>query len=140
MRRSAMIVPLLVLFCFTVPSFAQETLRSDAVVEKMAFKLVRGLTNVGTSIVEIPKQSYLMVRDRGKIGYVVGPLKGFGMGFYRALIGSVETIFFMVPQPGYYDPIIDPEYVWNGWETQRAEPAVVQEQEQLVTEKQGEES
>lgn len=140
MRRSAMIIPLLVLFCFTVPSFAQETLRSDAVVEKMAFKLVRGVTNVGTSIIEIPKQSYLMVRDRGSIGYVVGPLKGFGMGLYRALIGSVETIFFLVPQPGYYDPIIDPEYVWNGWEKHRTEPVAVQEQEQFVPVKQGEES
>lgn len=139
MRRSVAIIPLLVLLCFAAPSFAQETLRSDAVVEKMAFKLVRGLTNVGTSIIEIPKQSYLMVRDRGNIGYVVGPLKGLGMGMYRALIGSVETIFFLVPQPGYYDPIIDPEYVWDGWEKQRAQPATVTEPEQLAPAKQGEE-
>lgn len=139
MRKSAAIIPLLVLLCAAVPSFAQESLRSDAVVEKMAFKLVRGLTNVGTSIVEIPKQSYLMVRDRGNVGYVVGPLKGLGMGLYRALIGSVETIFFMVPQPGYYDPIIDPEYVWHGWEERRPEPAVVQDQE-TVTPGQGDQS
>ena len=140
MRKSAAIIPLLVLLCAAVPSFAQESLRSDAVVEKMAFKLVRGLTNVGTSIVEIPKQSILMVRDRGNIGYVVGPLKGLGMGLYRALIGSVETIFFMVPQPGYYDPIIDPEYVWDGWEEQRADPAVVQDQEPVAPGQQGEQS
>ena len=140
MRKSAAIIPLLVLLCAAVPSFAQESLRSDAVVEKMAFKLVRGLTNVGTSIVEIPKQSILMVRDRGNIGYVVGPLKGLGMGLYRALIGSVEPIFFMVPQPGYYDPIIDPEYVWDGWEERRADPAVLQDQEPVAPEQQGEQS
>jgi hypothetical protein len=25
----------------------------------------------------------------------------------------------MVPQPGYYDPMIDPAYVWEGWEPKR---------------------
>lgn len=127
MRKSAVIFPLLVLLSVAVPAWAQEPLKPEAVVEKMAFKLVRGLTNVGTSIVEIPKQSYLSVRDRGNIGYVVGPLKGFGMGIYRALIGTVETVFFMVPQPGYYDPMIDPEYVWHGWEERRAEPGKAQQ-------------
>lgn len=122
MRRSAAIVPLLMLFTLVSPAFGQESVKPEAVVEKMAFKLVRGLTNVGTSIVEIPKQSYLSVRDRGNIGYVIGPLKGLGMGIYRALIGSVEAVFFMVPQPGYYDPMVDPEYVWKGWEERRAEP------------------
>jgi hypothetical protein len=63
-----------------------------------------------------------MVRDRGRIGYLVGPLKGMGMAFYRLFTGVVETVFFAVPQPGYYDSMIDPEYVWQGWEEKRVEP------------------
>lgn len=122
MRIFAAVFPLLLVLSFTTPGLAQEPSKPEAVVEKMAFKLARGVTNVATSIVELPKQSYLTVRDRGNVGYVIGPLKGIGMTIYRALVGGVETLFFMVPQPGYYDPMIDPDYVWNGWETKRAEP------------------
>ncbi len=125
MRIVAVVVPLLVLLTMVGPVFAQEAPKPEAVTEKMAFKLARGVTNVATAIVELPKQSYLMVRDRGAVGYVVGPLKGLGMTFYRAVIGTVETVFFLVPQPGYYDPMIDPEYVWRGWEERRSETAKV---------------
>ncbi|WP_243373717.1 exosortase system-associated protein, TIGR04073 family [Geotalea sp. SG265] len=121
-------LPLLLLFVFTVPSFAQEAQQPEAIAEKMSFKLVRGLTNVVTGVVEIPKQSYLTVRDRGKIGYVVGPIKGGAMALYRTLLGAVETVFFMVPQPGYYDPMVNPEYVWQGWE-KRPELVVIKETE-----------
>jgi len=111
---------LLVLLASTC--FALDEPQPEAVTEKMAFKLVRGVANVTTSVVEIPKQSYLMVRDRGKVGYLVGPLKGMGMAFYRLFAGLTETIFFAVPQPGYYDSMITPEYVWQGWDERRGEP------------------
>ncbi len=130
MRICTAVFPLLFLVSFTTPCFAQDTLKPEAVVEKMAFKLARGVTNIGTSIVELPKQSYITVRDRGNVGYVIGPLKGIGMGIYRLLMGGVETIFFMVPQPGYYDPIVEPEFVWNGWEEKRTEPGKGREPDQ----------
>ncbi len=130
MRGYLALFSFLLFFCTIVPcGFAQETPRAETVVEKMAFKLTRGVTNVATAVVELPKQSYLTVRDRGSVGYVVGPLKGIGMTLYRVLIGSVETVFFLVPQPGYYDPMIDPEYVWNGWEERRGDYAKVREAE-----------
>jgi putative exosortase-associated protein (TIGR04073 family) len=122
MRTITIVLSLLLICSAGAPSFAQETPQSEAIAEKMAFKLVRGATNAVTSLVEIPKQSYLMVRDRGAVGYVVGPIKGFGMAFYRGLVGITETVFFMVPQPGYYDPMIEPEFVWKGWEEKRVEP------------------
>lgn len=120
--------PLLLLFVLTVPSFAQEAQQPEAITEKMSFKLVRGITNVVTGVAEVPKQSYLTVRDRGKIGYIVGPIKGVGMALYRTLLGAVETVFFMVPQPGYYDPMVNPEYVWQGW-GKRSGPVIIQETE-----------
>lgn len=99
---------------------ATEAPKPESIAEKMSFKLVRGITNIATSIVEIPKQTYLTGRNHGPIGYVVGPIKGVGMTLYRGFIGTVETIFFLVPQPGYYDPMIDPEFVWKGWEHPKA--------------------
>jgi len=122
MRTRSTLLSLLLIIIFATSSFAMEGQQPEAITEKMAFKLVRGVTNVATSVVEVPKQSYLMVRDRGRIGYVVGPLKGLGMAFYRLLSGVTETVFFAVPQPGYYDPMIYPEYVWQGWEEKRIEP------------------
>lgn len=134
MRIKASLVLLLLLLATT--SFAQEAQQPEAITEKMAFKLVRGVANATTAVAEIPKQSYLMVRDRGNVGYLVGPIKGFGMAFYRFFAGLTETVFFAVPQPGYYDSMIYPEYVWQGWEERRVEPRNPREAE--VAEKKGE--
>jgi putative exosortase-associated protein (TIGR04073 family) len=122
MRWKARLLPLLLLLVLAAPALAMEDQQPEAITEKMAFKLVRGVANVATSVVEIPKQSYLMVRDRDGIGYVVGPLKGLGMAVYRMFAGITETVFFAVPQPGYYDSMIQPEFVWQGWEEKRVEP------------------
>ena len=124
MRTKLTLLSLLLLMLLATNCSALEEQQPEAVAEKMAFKLVRGVANVTTSLVEIPKQSYLMVRDRGKIGYLVGPLKGMGMAFYRLFAGVTETIFFAVPQPGYYDSMIYPEYVWQGWQEKRVEPRI----------------
>ncbi len=105
------------------PSFAQDEKKPETVVGKMSTKFVRGITNITTSVVELPKQTYLSVRDEGAVGYVVGPLKGIGMVIYRTFIGVVETAFFPVPAPGYYDPTIDPAYVWQGWEAKGSQVA-----------------
>ncbi len=124
MRIKASLLSLLLLMVFATSSFAIEGQQPEAIAEKMAFKLVRGVANAATALVEVPKQSYLTVRDRGGVGYVVGPLKGVGMAFYRFFAGVTETVFFAVPQPGYYDSMIQPEYVWEGWEEKRVEPRV----------------
>ena len=122
MRTKVTLLSLLLFMLCAATCFALEEQQPEGVAEKMAFKLVRGVANVTTSVVEIPKQSYLMVRDRGSVGYLVGPLKGMGMAFYRLFTGVTETLFFAVPQPGYYDSMIYPEYVWQGWQEKRVEP------------------
>jgi putative exosortase-associated protein (TIGR04073 family) len=106
----------------------------------MSFKLARGIANMATCIAELPKQTYLMSRDRGATGYVIGPLKGIGMTLYRAINGAFETVLFMVPQPGYYDPMVDPEFVWNGWDEARADRTKAKEAEPMESpvEKKGE--
>lgn len=140
MRILAASLPLLLLLCLTNPAFAQETQRTDIVIEKMSFKLSRGVANVATCIVELPKQTYLTTRDRGAVGVVIGPLKGIGMTLYRAFAGVAETLFFMVPQPGYYDPMVDPDFVWKGWEEARADRTKAREAEptEAPAEKKGE--
>ncbi len=114
MRSLAALILILGALLIATPSMANEQ-KPDAIAEKMSFKLVRGVTNVFTSIAEIPKQTMITARNHGNVGYVVGPVKGIGMFLYRGLIGFTETIFFMVPQPGYYEPMMNPEFVWHDW-------------------------
>jgi len=87
----------------------------EHITGKMAVKFARGVTNVVTSVVEVPKQTILMGREMGGVGYLVGPFSGALMMGYRAVTGALETAFFMMPAPGHYDSMIDPEFVWVGW-------------------------
>jgi putative exosortase-associated protein (TIGR04073 family) len=119
MRVYTAISSLLLLVCLVTPCFAQEQPQPEAIVGKMATKFTRGITNIATCPAEIPKQTITSIRDQGALGAVIGPLKGVGMTVYRALMGIMETALFMVPQPGYYDSMGDPDYVWNGWEKQQ---------------------
>ncbi|WP_298437838.1 exosortase system-associated protein, TIGR04073 family [Geobacter sp.] len=130
MRSVTLALLLLAALALTPPAFAQDGPKPEFVAEKMAFKFARGVTNLATAVVELPKQSYLSVRDRGTVGYAIGPLKGIVMTAYRAFIGATETVFFLVPQPGYYDPMIEPDYVWKGWEEPRGESGQVAAGEQ----------
>ena len=119
MRTRFIVLSFFLLYLVTiVPVYAADGPASDVIVEHMAVKLVRGITNIATCVVELPKQTYLTIKEDGASGTVIGPLKGIGMMVYRALMGASETILFLVPQPGYYDPMIDPDYVWKGWSVQ----------------------
>jgi putative exosortase-associated protein (TIGR04073 family) len=132
MRPIIAMIPFLLILIAAVPSFGQEQEKPEWVVGKMSGKLVRGVTNIATSPAELPKQTYLTVCNEGAVGYVIGPLKGIGMTVYRAFIGVVETVFFLVPQPGYYDPTINPAYVWQGWEPRAKQPMVVGDSRQEI--------
>ena len=127
MKRTAFVPLLLLAVLLMMPFAAKAEQLPETIAEKMAIKFSRGVANTFTSIVEIPKQTILTSREMGGIGYVYGPLKGIGMTFYRGIIGLTETIFFAVPQPGYYDPMITPTYVWEGWEPKRDTSPIIME-------------
>jgi putative exosortase-associated protein (TIGR04073 family) len=128
MKTTPLLTVLLLMIILLLPVLAHADQKPDVIVEKMAVKLTRGVTNTFTCIAEIPKQSVLTVREMGDVGYVVGPIKGVGMMLYRGFIGLTEAIFFLVPQPGYYDPMIEPTYVWQGWEPKRDTSTPLQEE------------
>ena len=119
MKRIILVSALLLATMLAIPAASRADQQPEIIVEKMAVKLTRGVINTLTAVGELPKQTVLTVRDMGTPGYVIGPLKGIGMTLYRGFIGLTETAFFLVPQPGYYDPMIDPPYVWQGWEPKR---------------------
>jgi putative exosortase-associated protein (TIGR04073 family) len=84
------------------------------VVDGMANKVARGVTNVATGWLEIPKQIYLTCKEDGYAkGLTIGPLKGLGMSLVRTAAGVGETFTFVIAYPGFYDPLFDPSYVWQ---------------------------
>jgi putative exosortase-associated protein (TIGR04073 family) len=119
MKSNLLLPALLLAVVLTVPVLVRADQQPEMIAEKMAVKFTRGLANTATCIVELPKQSMLTVRDMGGAGYVVGPAKGVIMTLYRGIIGMTEALLFIFTQPGYYDPMIEPSYVWEGWEPKR---------------------
>lgn len=84
------------------------------VVDGMANKMVRGVANIGTGWLELPKQIYLTYQEEGLAkGMTVGPLKGIGMTLIRTVSGAGELLTFFVAYPGFFDPYFDPSYVWQ---------------------------
>ena len=84
------------------------------VVDGMATKAVRGVANVATGWLELPKQIYLTYSEEGAVkGILVGPIKGLGMTLVRTAAGFGELATFFVVSPGFYDPYFDPAFVWQ---------------------------
>ncbi len=98
------VVSLVILTMLSVSSmcYAQDALR----------KLGRGLANILTGWIEIPKNIYdTSVEDNIGMGLTVGLAKGIGMTVVRTGAGIYETITFPFPLPEDYEPLLEPEYV-----------------------------
>ncbi len=95
--------------------YIQDVVEPEPWLGKASFKLVRGITNIVTSPVEIPKQIVVTTADEGAVGLATGPLKGVGMTVMRILVGAWETVTFLLPNSfeNDYDPIMNPEFVWD---------------------------
>jgi putative exosortase-associated protein (TIGR04073 family) len=87
---------------------------AQEVVNEMGNKAARGLANTTTGWMEFPKQIYVTAKEDGAaMAIFIGPLKGIGMTVARTLAGVGELATFFVPYPGFYDPWIEPKYVWQ---------------------------
>jgi putative exosortase-associated protein (TIGR04073 family) len=77
-------------------------------------KLGRGITNVATGWVEIPKEIGRSVEKSGDFaGLVVGPFKGIAKAIGRTIVGVYEVVTFPIPLPRRYEPVIEPAYVFE---------------------------
>jgi putative exosortase-associated protein (TIGR04073 family) len=122
--KRSLLLTILVLALFTLGTekrvLAVQDIKSiddsspQEVVDGMANKLARGVANVATGWLELPKQIYITCKEDGYAkGLTVGPLKGIGMTLVRTASGVGETVTFLIPFPGFYDPFFDPSYVWQ---------------------------
>lgn len=83
---------------------------SDGVLRKLG----RGLANVATGVLEVPRTTELVTRKDGAIaGMTVGLVKGLWNGVVRELAGVYETVTFFVEAPKGFEPLVHPEFVWE---------------------------
>ena len=76
-------------------------------------KLGRGIANVITGWVEIPKRISETSQAQGTMaGITWGLLRGLGYGFVRTAAGCYELFTFPFPAPPNYEPVIQPAYVF----------------------------
>lgn len=79
-----------------------------------AKKLYRGLANVLTGWVELPKNIYdTSVEENMLSGLTMGLAKGIGMTIVRTGAGVYETVTFALPVPEDYVPVLEPEFIFK---------------------------
>lgn len=77
-------------------------------------KLGRGLANVLTGWVELPKNIYdTSVEENMLSGLTMGLAKGIGMTIVRTGAGVFEAVTFPFPIPEDYQPVLEPEFVFS---------------------------
>jgi putative exosortase-associated protein (TIGR04073 family) len=87
---------------------------SASYAQDAAKKLGRGLANILTGWIELPKNIYdTSVEDNPLSGMTIGLAKGVGMTIVRTGAGVYETVTFPFPIPEGYAPVLEPEFVFK---------------------------
>ena len=87
---------------------------SASYAQDPAKKLGRGLANILTGWVELPKNIYdVSVEDNPLAGLTIGLAKGIGMTIVRTGAGIYEVVTFPFPIPEDYGPVLEPEFVFS---------------------------
>ncbi len=90
----------------------EDIYRENSDVSRMFHKFGRGVVNVLTGWIEIPKNVAKQWRETDPFtGFVLGVIKGFGWGFGRTVAGFYEIVTFPFPIPRDYQPIMMPEFI-----------------------------
>lgn len=86
--------------------------REGTVAGKMFKKLGRGVVNILTGWMEVPKHMAKRWRQYDPItGIIVGGVEGFGWAFCRTLTGAYDVISFPFAVPKDYQPLMQPEFL-----------------------------
>ena len=106
MKYKGLIMTLVIIMVLAVAtsSYAQDP----------AKKLGRGLANILTGWIELPKNIYdTSVEDNPLAGLTIGLAKGIGMTIVRTGAGIYEVVTFPFPIPEDYGPVLEPEFVFS---------------------------
>ncbi|NQT33258.1 MAG: exosortase system-associated protein, TIGR04073 family [Candidatus Omnitrophica bacterium] len=89
-------------------------MNTQSYAQDPARKLGRGLVNIVTGWIELPRNIYdTAVEENVLTGITVGLTKGVGMTVVRTAAGVYETVTFPFPIPENYQPVLEPEFVFS---------------------------
>ena len=104
-----------VVFCMTGTGHApgyDDVTRERSEVSQMTHKLGRGIVNILTGWIEIPKTIADKWRETDPAtGFVMGFIQGSGWAFCRTATGFYDTVSFPFPAPDDYLPLMEPEFI-----------------------------
>ena len=115
MKNASVILLVVGLFLVSSASIVWAgSVEEEKVVRQHVHKFSRGVVNVGTAPLEIPKQMIRRAQDgRGAdgqlAGYITGTLTGVGWGIWR--LGSGIVDIFSAPFAGNEEGLIEPEFI-----------------------------
>ena len=115
MRNVSVIMLVMSLFFVSaVSTIWAGSVEEEKVIRQHVHKFSRGVVNVGTAPLEIPKQMIKRAQEgRGAdgqlAGYITGTITGIGWGIWRLGSGIVDV--FSAPFCGNEKGLIDPEFV-----------------------------
>lgn len=90
-----------------------QTDEAQVLGHQVSGKFIRGMVNLSTGWIELPRQIYEVGTNEGWVrGILRGPFDGIGMFFARTVAGAVEMATFPVPLPTY-KPMLTPTYAWE---------------------------
>lgn len=90
------------------------SMQSTCFAQNMLRKLGRGLANVVTGVVEIPKGVQETFYEEGPVAAASwGLIDGIYKFFARTLTGIYEVVTFPIPLPADYEPIVQPEFLFS---------------------------
>ena len=89
---------------------------SASYAQNMGKKLSRGVVNIATGWVELPKNVYGIAIEHDFVsGLILGLPKGCLMTIVRTGIGVYDTLTFPFPIPKGYKSLLEPEFVIEDW-------------------------
>jgi putative exosortase-associated protein (TIGR04073 family) len=103
MRKVILAMIIAMVFC----AAARVCLADDALD-----KLGRGLANVATGWMDVPKEIGKRSEDDSNLlgALLVAPVKGLLKAVGRTIVGAYEVVTFPLPT---YKPLVEPEFVWQ---------------------------
>lgn len=111
-KIGALVLMTAILMAGTASAAGDDAYRQQSDFGKMMHKLGRGVTNVVTCWVEIPRNIAIEWEKTDPVtGFVIGTVKGTGWTLARVVSGVYETVSFPFPVPADYEPLMEPEFV-----------------------------
>lgn len=91
---------------------------ADLWFEKWGFKMTRGVVNLATCWVELPRCMHVETMDNPVVGPMKGLFKGLGLTVVRAVAGTMDVATFGTVDDTFtiYDRYNFPYFVWQNWD------------------------